>query len=94
MSEPTVVDHAALTIAFDDLLSGVIVDSDRERRTRHLHTLLNNELDEAEALLERYDLVLAALLWCIASTFNAASCFFWDLMAFLFGLLVTHKQQV
>ena len=94
MSEPTVVDHAALTIAFNDLLSGVVVDADRERRARHLHALLSNELDEELAFLERYDLVLAALLRCIASTFNAANCFFWDLMALLFGLLVTHEQQV
>ena len=86
MAEPTVVDHAAQSIAFDDLLASVVVDANLERGARHLHALLHDEPDEAVALLERNHLVLATL---VLLTISIAGGFFWDLMALqnsLFGL--------
>ena len=83
MAEPTVIDHAALSETLDDLLASVVVNADLARGARHLHALLNDELDEAVALLERNDRVLAPLV--MLTTARIAACFFWDFMTLLAG---------
>ena len=78
MAEPTVIDHAVLSETLDDLLASVVVDADLDRGAPHLHSLLNDESDEAVALLERNDRILATLV--LLTTARVAACFSWDLM--------------
>ena len=83
MTEPTVIDHAAQSVAFDDLLASVVIDANLERGARHLHALLHDEPYEAVAFLERDYLILATL---VLLTLSIADGFFWNLMVLLSGL--------